>query len=82
MKPSKIFVKPARPGMNLQHPVSGALPDTGRRWVDDAFTRRRIADGGIVIADPDQADEGPDNTEPAPVGPTPPDLKPLAAAEK
>jgi hypothetical protein len=50
MKPSKLFVKPARPGMNLRHPVSGLLPDKGKRWIDDAFTRRRIADGGISIA--------------------------------
>ncbi len=56
--PAKLFVKPARPGMGLRHPVSGVLPDRGKRWVDDTFTRRRIADGGIAIAEPDAA--GPD----------------------
>jgi hypothetical protein len=64
MTPTKIAVKPARPGMNLRHPVSGLLPDTGKRWVDDAFTRRRIADGGIVIASADLPDE-PDQPAPA-----------------
>ena len=73
MKPNKIFVKPSRPGMNLRHPISGALPDTGRRWLDDSFTHRRIAEGGIVVATPDKptdAAEAGDEAEIADAAPT------------
>ncbi|SER57131.1 hypothetical protein SAMN05216548_12618 [Faunimonas pinastri] len=50
---TKIWVRPKTPGSTLAHPVSGPIRDSGRRWLDDAFTRRRIADGDIEEFDPD-----------------------------
>ena len=53
-----IFVK-ANPGMKLKHPsLHGSqthLPESGGYWPDDAFTHRRVRDGGVVIADPNEA---------------------------
>jgi hypothetical protein len=50
-----IFVK-AAPGMKLKHPSLHAsqthLPESGAYWPDDAFTHRRIRDGGVVAVEP------------------------------
>ena len=45
-----ISVKPVRKGMNLSHPVAGALPDAGGLWPEDQFTFRRLRDGDITRA--------------------------------
>ena len=50
-----IFVKP-NPNMRLKHPGLPAsqthLPERGAYWPDDAFTHRRIRDGGVIVAQP------------------------------
>jgi hypothetical protein len=50
-----IGIKPARKGMNLSHPVGGALPDEGGLWPEDQFTFRRLEDGDVkrVASDAD-----------------------------
>jgi hypothetical protein len=55
---ANIGVKPVRKGMNLVHPLDGALPDEGGKWREDQFTLKRLRDKDIKrVADEDEADE-------------------------
>ena len=61
-----IAVKPARKGMDLSHPVAGALPDAGGLWPEDQFTFRRLRDGDIKRAETETAEEPkPDTAAPS-----------------
>lgn len=61
-----ISVKPARKGMNLSHPVGGALPDKGGLWPEDQFTYRRLRDGDITRA-PEETEAEPAKADDAKV---------------
>ena len=54
-----IAVWPVREGMNLAHPVAGALPDSGGDWPADQFTFRRLRDGDITRTKPEEAPSEP-----------------------
>jgi hypothetical protein len=57
-----ISVKPVRKGMNLSHPVAGALPDQPDEngnwplWPEDQFTFRRLRDGDIKRVEADEVE--------------------------
>jgi hypothetical protein len=52
---AQISIKPARKGMNLSHPVGGALSDEGGLWPEDQFTFRRLEDGDVKRVVPEDA---------------------------
>lgn len=43
-----MFVVPANAGSQLEHPVSGVLPDEGAFWLADQFTFRLIQERAIA----------------------------------
>ena len=54
-----MFVKPAKPGLVLRHPGTGApLPPDGGE-LPGTYALRRIRDGDALIADPPRPSTGP-----------------------
>lgn len=47
-----MYVVPANAGSQLEHPVSGVLPDSGAFWLADTFTFRLIQERAIASASP------------------------------
>lgn len=43
-----MYVVPENAGSQLEHPVSGVLPDSGAFWLADTFTFRLIQERAIA----------------------------------
>ena len=47
---SRIFIKPAAPGLKVRKPVNGYLAAEGEEVNADSYWLRRMADGDVIDA--------------------------------
>jgi hypothetical protein len=47
---SRIFIKPAAPGLKVRKPVNGYLAAEGEEVNADSYWLRRMADGDVIEA--------------------------------